>query len=486
MSEICSVKKFLNDRPIFYKKIDYERFPKAYASIKDKIPLKNVIQIIGTNGKGSTGRFLANAIAAAGFRVGHYTSPHVFRLNERIYLAGLGAVNAHAAAKPHIAAKSRATENACAAVSICCDAKGSGGSNFGDAPLGLNSNAAPVGSNFNGMPLEANSAAAPVGLNFKAALIDLNFKAASIGRDVSDAQLQRAHEFLQANLPAEFKDSLSYFEYLTLAAAVIFKECDYCVIEAGMGGEFDATSSFGRMLSLFTPIGTDHLGMLGQNLEQIARTKLITMQQAAILSDEMSEVPLRIARQIAQQKGTRLSLASDFLDAPQRAQIAEFCARNNLPKFQISNLSLALAAMKFLNLKFGISQLPPLNLRGRMEALAPNLRVDVGHNELAARAISEIYAGKKIVLIYNSFADKDIAAVLRTLAPILKRVEILSYRVKDRKLGGAQITECLDELGIPYRKFSGEISADEQYLVFGSFYLAEQFLKRYAKEVKLG
>lgn len=483
MSEICSVKKFLNDRPIFYKKIDYERFPKAYASIKDKIPLKNVIQIIGTNGKGSTGRFLANAIAAAGFRVGHYTSPHVFRLNERIYLAGPGAVNAHAAAKPHIAAKSRATENARAAVSIRRNTKGSGGSNFGDAPLGLNSNATPMGSNFNGMPLEANSTAE---LNFKAALIDLNLKSASIGRDVSDAQLQRAHEFLQANLPAEFKDSLSYFEYLTLAAAVIFKECDYCVIEAGMGGEFDATSSFGRMLSLFTPIDTDHLGMLGQNLEQIARTKLITMQQAAILSDEMSEVPLRIARQIAEQKGTRLSLASDFLDAPQRAQIAEFCARNNLPKFQISNLSLALAAMKFLNLKFEISQLPPLNLRGRMEALAPNLRVDVGHNELAARTISEIYAGKKIVLIYNSFADKEIAAVLRTLAPILKRVEILSYRVKDRELGGAQIGKCLDELGIPHRKFSGEISADEQYLVFGSFYLAERFLKRYAKEVKLG
>ena len=226
--------------------------------------------------------------------------------------------------------------------------------------------------------------------------------------------------------------------------------------------------------------------MLGQNLEQIARTKLITMQQTAILSDEMSEVPLRIAQQIAEQKGTRLSLASDFLDAPQRAQIAEFCARNNLPKFQISNLSLALAAMKFLNLKFEISQLPPLNLRGRMEALAPNLRVDVGHNELAARAISEIYAGKKIVLIYNSFADKDIAAVLRTLAPVLKWVEILSYRVKDRKLGGAQIDKCLDELGIPHRKFSGEISADEEYLVFGSFYLVERFLKRYAKGVKLG
>lgn len=455
MSEICSVKKFLNDRPIFYKKIDYERFPKAYASIKDKIPLKNVIQIIGTNGKGSTGRFLANAIAAAGFRVGHYTSPHVFRLNERIYLAGPTdkRLNSRELNLDHNSNQCLNLDCGSSELNLICDSK------------------SPSKPNLNQSSSE---------------LAKQNFRSAPIGRDVSDAQLQCAHEFLQESLPAEFKDSLSYFEYLTLAAAVIFRDCDYCVIEAGMGGEFDATSSFGRMLSLFTPIDTDHLGMLGQNLAQIARTKLITMQQAAILSDEMSEVPLRIARQIAEQKGTRLSLASDFLDAPQRAQIAEFCARNNLPKFQISNLSLALAAMKFLNLKFEISQLPPLNLRGRMEALAPNLRVDVGHNELAARAISEIYAGKKIVLIYNSFADKDIAAVLRTLAPVLKRVEILSYRVKDRKLGGAQIGKCLDGLGIPHRKFSGEISADEQYLVFGSFYLAERFLKRYAKGVKLG
>ncbi len=455
MSKICSVKKFLNDRPIFYKKIDYERFPKAYESIKDKIPLKNVIQIIGTNGKGSTGRFLANAIAVAGFRVGHYTSPHVFRLNERIYLAGPTdkCLNSRELNLDHNSNQCLNLDRSSSELNLICDSK------------------SPSKPNLNQSSSE---------------LAKQNFRSAPIGRDVSDAQLQRAHEFLQANLPAEFKDSLSYFEYLTLAAAVIFKECDYCVIEAGMGGEFDATSSFGRMLSLFTPIGTDHLGMLGQNLEQIARTKLITMQQAAILSDEMSEVPLRIARQIAEQKGTRLGFASDFLDAPQRAQIAEFCARNNLLKFQISNLSLALAAMKFLNLKFEISQLPPLNLRGRMEALAPNLRVDVGHNELAARAISEIYAGKKIVLIYNSFADKDIAAVLRTLAPVLKRVEILSYRVKDRKLGGAQIGKCLDGLGIPHRKFSGEISADEEYLVFGSFYLAERFLKRYAKGVKLG
>lgn len=521
-----SIKEFLQNRPIYYKKIDYERFPRAYAAIKDKIPLKNVIQIIGTNGKGSTGRFLANAIAAAGFSVGHYTSPHVFKLNERIYLGGriaqspVFALNSDASNfknEQNSASASNFTErqnsekmqnfanreNSVTQISISNLQNSTTQNSHGEQNSALQSfisttqnfcseqnsiaqnsiytqNSASTQNLWNSQNFKFSSEQnfkSPLGSNFKSAQSSLPI---SLGRDATDEELDFAHEFLQANLPAEFKDSLSYFEYLTLAAAVLFRDCDYCVIEAGMGGEFDATSSFGRMLSLFTPIGTDHLGMLGQNLEQIAHTKLITMYKEAILSDEMSEVPLRIARQIAEQKGTHLRFAAELLSKSEQAQIAGFCARNDLPKFQISNLALALAAMKFLNLKFEISQLPPLNLRGRMEVLAPNLRVDVGHNELAAqqvaREITEIYGGRKIVLIYNAFADKDVAAVLRTLAPVVERVEIFNYEVADREMAAEAITRALDALKIPHSPFRGELRADEEYLVFGSFHLIENFI----------
>lgn len=527
-----SIKEFLQNRPIYYKKIDYERFPRAYAAIKDKIPLKNVIQIIGTNGKGSTGRFLANAIAAAGFSVGHYTSPHVFKLNERIYLGGriaqspVFALNSGASNfknEQNSASASNFTEkhnsikmqhfanreNSASQIYIS-NLQNSATQDFiatqnshGEQNSALQSfvsttrnfcseqnsiarnsidtqNSASTRNLWNSQDLKSPSEQnfkSPLGSNFKSAQSSLPI---SLGRDAMDEELDFAHEFLQESLPAEFKDSLSYFEYLTLAAAVLFRDCDYCVIEAGMGGEFDATSSFGRMLSLFTPIGTDHLGMLGQNLEQIAHTKLITMDKEAILSDEMSEVPLRIARQIAEQKGTHLRFAAELLSKSEQAQIVEFCAHNNLPKFQISNLALALAAMKFLNLKFEISQLPPLNLRGRMEVLAPNLRVDVGHNELAAqqvaREITEIYGGKKIVLIYNAFADKDVAVVLRTLAPVIERVEIFNYEVADREMAAEAITRALDALKIPHSPFCGELREDEEYLVFGSFHLVENFI----------
>jgi len=43
-----------------------------------------IIHVAGTKGKGSTCVFLSYILAAAGFRVGLYTSPHLHRINERI------------------------------------------------------------------------------------------------------------------------------------------------------------------------------------------------------------------------------------------------------------------------------------------------------------------------------------------------------------------------------------------------------------------
>jgi dihydrofolate synthase / folylpolyglutamate synthase len=46
------------------------------------------VLIAGTNGKGSTAATLASILAAAGYRTGLYTSPHLTRVNERIRIAG--------------------------------------------------------------------------------------------------------------------------------------------------------------------------------------------------------------------------------------------------------------------------------------------------------------------------------------------------------------------------------------------------------------
>ena len=46
------------------------------------------LTIAGTNGKGSSATLAARIYQAAGYRVGLYTSPHLYRYNERVAING--------------------------------------------------------------------------------------------------------------------------------------------------------------------------------------------------------------------------------------------------------------------------------------------------------------------------------------------------------------------------------------------------------------
>ena len=84
---------FLERKPLYYSEIDYTRMPRAYDSVREHLVIPRIIHIVGTNGKGTTGRFLANALHAMGKSTGHYTSPHIDDFNERIWLNGRHADN---------------------------------------------------------------------------------------------------------------------------------------------------------------------------------------------------------------------------------------------------------------------------------------------------------------------------------------------------------------------------------------------------------
>jgi dihydrofolate synthase/folylpolyglutamate synthase len=57
------------------------------------------IRVAGTNGKGSTATMLAAALQASGYRVGLYTSPHLYRFHERIRIGGEAADDAMLASR---------------------------------------------------------------------------------------------------------------------------------------------------------------------------------------------------------------------------------------------------------------------------------------------------------------------------------------------------------------------------------------------------
>lgn len=375
---------FLENKPLFYKEINRARMPNTFKFVQGAFKIPKIIHIIGTNGKGSTGRFLAQLLAR-GHSVGHYTSPHIFEFRERFWMNGAVA---------------------------------------------------------------------------------------------SADALETAHERLIKILPPEVARSLSYFEYATLLCAPLFEGCDFFVCEAGVGGEFDATNVFDKRLSLFTPIGFDHTALLGDTLEQIATTKFNAMADVALMNDEMSELCADIARGIAAKKGATLKFASQNLSNEDKNEIKIYADKFGLPEFLRSNLTLSSSAFKELGFSLNLANLGALDLSGRCEKIAPNVTIDVGHNEMAAQALAKKFEGKKLNLIFNAFADKDIKAVLKAIKPIVKKTYIIEYETPGRELATAQVKDTLRRLDMEFEDFT-DVRADEEYLAFGSFYLVEAFLKRY-------
>ena len=368
---------FLEHKPLYYKEIDHKRVHIAYNILKSHINHPKTVHIVGTNGKGSTGRMVAYLTYKSGQSVGHYSSPHILKFNERIWLDG---------------------------------------------------------------------------------------------EDTSDEVLEFAHQRLFNILGKEISDALSYFEYTTLLAFVVFENCDLMVLEAGLGGEFDATNVCDKELSIITPIGIDHQAFLGDTIEEIASTKIRSIQKQVLLASQPYVEVVEVAKKIATEKGAVLRQAQE----PSR-KVAELVEANGWAEYLIENATVAMQALDILNIKYDINDLKSLELFGRFYALTSTIRIDVGHNPLAAKAIEKAL-DKKVVLIYNSLDDKDYEKVLRTLKPKVKRVEIIKIH-SQRATTLEEIEKALTTVGLEYSYFENKMD-DEDYLVFGSFYVVEEFLKQ--------
>ena len=370
--------QFLDNKSLYYDKIDYDVIASSWKILQKHIDLPYVIHIVGTNGKGTTGRFLASFLVQLGKKTIHYTSPHILEFNERIWIDG---------------------ENS------------------------------------------------------------------------TDKQLNDAHTKLQKILPKDILDRLTYFEYTTLLALVISNGYDYIILEAGLGGEFDATNVVKNDLSIFTAIGLDHQEFLGNSVKEIATTKMRSCKSRYILAPQSSKEVLDVAKNILK----------DFTKVRYDFNLKLPKGSENLPKYLQENLRTALSVVRYLG--FGIENLKLDRLDGRFEYIAKNIIVDVGHNPIAAKAIYDELekSDKKIVLIYNSYKDKDYTKVLNILHPILKRVEIIEC--KDKRIVNKEILEDrLKDLDIEFRDFNIDNMDDNLYLVFGSFLVVENFLKQYKKD----
>jgi dihydrofolate synthase / folylpolyglutamate synthase len=80
-------------------------------------------------------------------------------------------------------------------------------------------------------------------------------------------------------------DRATQFEVLTAAALVEFRErrVDVAVLEAGLGGRWDATNVIDAKVVHLTNVALDHTDVLGETREEIAREKLAVVKPGAVV-----------------------------------------------------------------------------------------------------------------------------------------------------------------------------------------------------------
>jgi dihydrofolate synthase/folylpolyglutamate synthase len=223
--------------------------------------------------------------------------------------------------------------------------------------------------------------------------------------------------FYKENLERFKKISPSFFEWSTALAFCYFKDSntEINIIETGLGGRLDSTNIIQPELSIITSIGLDHVAILGDTLEKIAKEKagIIKENTPTLLGADILEES--VFREICNWKNSKLHKAVNKNDGIQ----------TSLPNYQIKNWNTAKKATEILKNKFKISEIEDdpkkfLTIKGRWQLVGrrPLTILDIGHNEqciveLRNQLKKETF--EKLILIIGFSKDKDISTLLNLL-----------------------------------------------------------------------
>lgn len=268
----------------------------------------------------------------------------------------------------------------------------------------------------------------------------------------------------------EGKEIPTAFEIETAMAFLYFykSNCDFAIIEVGMGGITDATNVLNNpFLSIITSISMDHMEFLGNTLTKIAEKKAgIIKKGCRVVSSAQEEEVLKVIREEAVNKKCELSIADnvkgvlsrDYTDICYKGTDGKeyYVTTSMLGSFQIQNVATAIEAAISLR-KAGIN-ISDENIRlgikntvwhGRFEKISerPDIYFDGGHNPGAAvniRDTVEIYfTNRKIIYIIGVLADKDYDEVLKITASLASEIITVTPPDNIRALDGKILMETV-------------------------------------------
>ncbi len=239
-------------------------------------------------------------------------------------------------------------------------------------------------------------------------------------------------------------DDLTFFETLTAVALLAFTEAevDIAVLEAGMGGRWDATRTAASEIAGLTNVGTDHARWLGATREAIARDKGAALAAAAVgVIGPGVDPGIRPHLAAAEAVGASALVALEIVD-DSRCIASWPGARVELTvplagSHQRDNLHLALALARAAS-EHGWLALDPGRVRIGLTRVAwpgrlswhridgRRVLLDGAHN---LEAVAALAATLEVVslrphLVFSCLDDKPVEAMARLLAPVVASVTL--------------------------------------------------------------
>ncbi len=351
-----------------------------------------------------------------------------------------------------------------------------------------------------------------VGVYASPHLIRYNERVRIQGEAVSDSTLVQTF----ATIEQQKSQSLTYFEFGTLAALALFRQAqlDVVILEVGLGGRLDATNIVDPDLAVITSIDIDHVEFLGDNREAIGREKAGIFRANIPVVIGEPDCPQSILDYGAQLGCRLLRVNHEWHYQTQAHQWLWQSAKLALhalplPQIPLANAATALAALSALPFdvepQIVAQTLAETAMTGRFQRLnahdfaqfsgelpRASVIIDVGHNPHAARYLAARLQTLKtpstrLYAVFSALADKDLAGIVEPLAHIVDHwfcAGLGGYRGQPSEqviaklhavLPHASATAAADVAQAAQQAFV-HAEADDIILVFGSFHTVADFL----------
>ncbi|MFI5038125.1 MAG: bifunctional folylpolyglutamate synthase/dihydrofolate synthase, partial [Solirubrobacterales bacterium] len=256
-------------------------------------------------------------------------------------------------------------------------------------------------------------------------------------------------------------DHVTQFELLTAAAfwAMAERDVRVAVVEAGLGGRYDATSVVDSSVLVLSSVGLEHTRWLGPKLSDIAEEKLAVVRPGATLihGADLAPQARAVADRVARERGARIHCVGDGGETTTTTTPPPLRA---LGSFQRRNFALArLAAQVYLK-QVAIEPsdqavrdaAASTVVRGRMQIIEqePLTVLDGAHNPDAVAALvdslPDVLAGRPLAVVLGVLEDKDAAGMLGALLGACERAWFTAPS-SSRALSPAALESLARQLG---------------------------------------